>query len=91
MSTARLELKVVPRATRTEVVGWLGDRLKLRVAAVPEAGRANAAIISLLSRELGVPERRLRIVSGHGAQRKTNRGAEPPCKRHWNFLRRSLQ
>jgi uncharacterized protein (TIGR00251 family) len=71
MSTARLELKVVPRATRTEVVGWLGDRLKLRVAAVPEAGRANAAIISLLSRELGVPERRLRIVSGHGAQRKT--------------------
>jgi uncharacterized protein (TIGR00251 family) len=71
LSAARLELKVVPRAARSEIVGWLGNRLKLRVAAVPEAGRANAAITAFLASELGVPKSRLRIVSGRGAQHKT--------------------
>jgi uncharacterized protein YggU (UPF0235/DUF167 family) len=41
---ATLHIKVVPRAARDQIVGWLDGALKVRVAAAPEAGRANAAL-----------------------------------------------
>lgn len=37
----RLSLKLVPGSSRDEVVGWLGDSLKVKVKAPPEKGRAN--------------------------------------------------
>ena len=42
-----LEVKVVPGASRSEVTGWLGDSLKIRVAAPPERGKANAAVVRM--------------------------------------------
>jgi uncharacterized protein (TIGR00251 family) len=59
---------VVPGASRTAVAGVLGDRLKLRVASPPEAGKANAEVVALLERELGG---RAEIVAGHGSPQKT--------------------
>lgn len=61
---AKLKLKVVPGASRERIDGWLGDALKLRVRAAPEQGRANAAVEKLLAEALGLPARRVRIVSG---------------------------
>ena len=55
----RLELKVVPKASRDRVVGWLGDRLKVQVRAAPERGKANAAVEALLAEILGAGLRRL--------------------------------
>ena len=43
-----IRLKVVPRASRSEIVGVLGDRLKVRVASPPAEGQANAAVVKLL-------------------------------------------
>jgi uncharacterized protein (TIGR00251 family) len=63
-----LRLKVVPGASRTAVAGPLGDRLKLRVAAPPEAGKANAEVIALLERELGG---RAELIAGHTNALKT--------------------
>ncbi len=40
----RLSLKVVPGSSRDEIVGWLGDSLKVKVKAPPEKGRANEAV-----------------------------------------------
>jgi len=40
----RLNLKVVPGSSRDEIVGWLGDSLKLKVTAPPEEGRANEVV-----------------------------------------------
>lgn len=60
----RVLVKAVPGATRDEVVGPLGDRLKIRVAAPPEGGRANRAICRLLAASLGVPVRDVEIASG---------------------------
>lgn len=67
---ARLEVKVVPKASREGLVGWLGDALKVRVTAPPERGRANEAVRDVLAGALGVPPDRVRLVAGHAAARK---------------------
>lgn len=50
-----IECWVVPGASRTEVAGVHGDALKVRVAAPPEGGRANDAVVGLLSELCGWP------------------------------------
>ena len=66
-----LKLKVVPRASRNAIVGWIGDRLKVAVTAPPEKGRANDAVVKLLARELGVRQADLRITAGKTSAAKT--------------------
>lgn len=61
---ARLLVKAVPGAKRDEIVGMLGDRLKVRVAAAPEGGKANEAICILIAAALGVKARDVRVVGG---------------------------
>ncbi|MEZ5572152.1 MAG: DUF167 domain-containing protein [Halioglobus sp.] len=65
-----LKIKVVPGASRTEISGWLGDALKVRVSAAPEKGRANAAVEALVAQTLGLPSASARIISGKSAQHK---------------------
>ena len=64
-----LRLKVVPGARRSQIVGALGDRLKIRVAAAPEQGKANRAVVRLLSDWLGVNG--IEIVAGDSSPEKT--------------------
>jgi uncharacterized protein (TIGR00251 family) len=66
-------VKAVPGARRDGVAGVLGDRLKVRVSAPPEGGRANDAIRRLLAARLGVRVGRVEIVSGHAHPEKTLR------------------
>jgi uncharacterized protein (TIGR00251 family) len=61
---ALLNVKVVPGARRTEIVGRHGDGIKVRVAAPPEDGKANRALLDSLSEALGVKASTLRIVRG---------------------------
>jgi hypothetical protein len=62
-----LTVWVVPGARSTEVVGFYGGALRVRVAAPPERGRANKALIAHISEQLGV---RVRLMSGAGSRRK---------------------
>ncbi|REK20554.1 MAG: YggU family protein [Actinobacteria bacterium] len=62
-----LRIWVVTGASKDEIVGIHGDRVKVRVAAAAESGRANAAVCDLLSGVIGAP---VRIVSGHRSRRK---------------------
>jgi uncharacterized protein (TIGR00251 family) len=60
----RLTLRVSPGAGRSAVVGRHGDAWKLRVAAAPERGRANASVVALLATCLDVRRPDVRIVGG---------------------------
>ncbi len=60
----RLTIHVAPGARRHGVVGRQGDAWKVRVAAAPERGRANDAVIALLAGALGIPRRDVRVVAG---------------------------
>ena len=60
----RLTVRVVPRASRTEIVGAWEDGVKIRVAAPPVDGAANDELIRFLARRLGLPRAAIHIVSG---------------------------
>lgn len=66
----RITLQIVPRARTTELAGTYGEALRIRVAAPPADGAANAELVRFLAERLGVPRGRVRIVSGALARRK---------------------
>ena len=68
-----LSVKVVPGADRDEIVGPLGDRLKVRVSAPPEGGKANKAVCELIAAALGVKSRDVELVEGASNPRKVVR------------------
>jgi hypothetical protein len=62
---AALTLRVTPRARKTEFAGVLEDGiLRVRVAAPPVEGKANAELLSFLAKVLGVRKNRIDIVAG---------------------------
>jgi uncharacterized protein len=66
-----LRVKIIPRSATTEIAEELADgTLKIKIAAPPERGRANAALVALLSQRFKVPRSAITIVSGHSASRK---------------------
>ena len=66
----RLEIKAIPGASKTEFAGIKDGRLRIRLAAVAEDGKANAELISFLSKRIGCAKRDLRIISGERARVK---------------------
>jgi len=66
----RLEIKAIPGASKTELAGVKDGRLRVRLAAVAEDGKANAELISFLSKRIGCAKRDLRIVSGERSRVK---------------------
>jgi len=67
---ARIVVTVSPGASRSELVGRHGDGWRVRVAAAPERGRANEALLALLAEKLGLPRSRLAVVAGQTSRRK---------------------
>lgn len=68
-----LTVKAIPHAPRTEVVGWLGDTLKVKLHAPPVAGRANDELCAFLARELRLPRRAVTLVRGDTSRQKVLR------------------
>ena len=63
-------VRVVPRASKTTVVGEHEGALRVRVAAPPVEGAANDALIKFLAKEFGVHARDVEIRSGHASKTK---------------------
>jgi uncharacterized protein (TIGR00251 family) len=70
VESTRLRLRVVPGASKPGVVGRHGQAWKVRVAAAPERGAANDALVHLIAQTLGVPKGDVRLVSGHASRDK---------------------
>lgn len=68
-----VQVKAVPGASRDAIAGLLGDRLKVRVSAPPEGGKANGAICALMASALGVGVRSVEVVQGPSRAEKTVR------------------
>jgi len=66
-----IAIKVVPNASKDQVAGFLDDRLKIRVSAPPESGKANKAICTLLALVLDVPNKDVLVIAGHTNPMKT--------------------
>jgi uncharacterized protein (TIGR00251 family) len=70
VAATRLAVRVSPGAASAGIVGRHGEAWKLRVAAPPERGKANAAVVRLVAGVAGVSDRDVRVVSGHGTRDK---------------------
>lgn len=72
-SDCLIHLKVVPGSSRDALAGVLGDRLKVKVAAAPEGGKANKAVCALLAGVFGVKPRDVSVIAGATSPEKTVR------------------
>lgn len=66
-------VRLTPRASKNEIVGLSGDLLRVRVNAPPVEGKANQALLKLLSRVFDTPPSRFYIVHGESSREKTIR------------------
>jgi uncharacterized protein (TIGR00251 family) len=69
-ASCRLKVKAVPGASRSEIVGRLGEALKVRVTAAPEGGKANREVLGLVAERLGLPGSAVSLVSGAASPAK---------------------
>ena len=64
------DVRVVPRASKSEIVGEHDGALKVRIASPPTGGAANEELIKVLSKKFGVPKSAIQILSGQTSKMK---------------------
>lgn len=70
-----LAVRLTPKAAADRIDGWVSDdngdvRLKVGVTAVPENGKANAALIKFLAKKLKLPKSAVRLIGGDTSRQK---------------------
>jgi hypothetical protein len=73
VASCTLELKTIPNAPRDQIVGWLGEALKVKVHAPALEGRANDALLEFLADQFGLPRRAVTLVRGDKSRHKVVR------------------
>jgi uncharacterized protein (TIGR00251 family) len=71
VTTRTVDILVQPRASRAKLGPMHDGRLKVAVTAPPVDGEANAAVIELFAKQLGIARGRIAIVAGASSRRKT--------------------
>jgi uncharacterized protein (TIGR00251 family) len=66
-------VRVTPRAHKSEIVGVQGDALKVKLAAPPVEGAANAALCAFLADQLGVRRNAVTLMAGQTSRQKVVR------------------
>lgn len=66
-----LAVKLQPRASTNEIVGPLGEELRIKVTAPPVDAAANEALLRLLAEKLDCPRNRIELIRGHTSRHKT--------------------
>ena len=65
-----IKVRVQPKSSRNQVDGFQDGALRVRVTAAPTEGQANAAVIAILAKTLGVSKSRLEIIRGYNSRDK---------------------
>lgn len=65
-----IKVKVIPKASNNQILGWENGELKVRLAAVPEKGEANKELLRYLAEILGVSQSTLRLLRGEKSRHK---------------------
>ena len=65
-----LQVRVQPKASRSQVDGLEEGTLRLRVTAAPTDGQANTGVIALLAKTLGISKSKLQIIRGQRSRDK---------------------
>ena len=83
-----LKIQMVPGAAENQVMGPYGDRLKIRIAAIPEKGVANKALLDYLAHRLGLSKNQLLLKSGSRGRSKVVEivGLEPHIRERLQSL-----
>jgi uncharacterized protein (TIGR00251 family) len=68
-----LAIKAIPNAPRSQVAGWLGEAVKVKVHAPPVEGRANEVLCEFLADTLGLPRRAVTVLRGDTSRQKVVR------------------
>jgi uncharacterized protein (TIGR00251 family) len=76
---ALLTVHVQPGAKKTEIAGLYGDALKIRLAAPPVDGKANATLIAFVASRLGLPRSAVSLKSGQTSRHKVLDVLDPPA------------
>ena len=63
-------VRIVPRASRSEIAGEQSGALRVRIAAAPVEGAANQELIKLLAKSFKLPQKAVEIVSGAASKNK---------------------
>jgi uncharacterized protein len=66
-----LQVKITPNAHKNVIEGLVEGRLKIRIKAEPDKGKANAELIKFLSKALSIPKKNITISSGLSSRLKT--------------------
>ena len=68
-----LNVKAVPGASKSELAGIKDGKVKVRIAAPPEDGKANEELRSFLAKTLEIPKKDIVVISGEKSRTKTLR------------------
>ena len=68
-----IRVKVLPRSSRTELVGKTDGVYRIKLTAPPVDGKANKALVTFLAKKTGLPKGKIQIVSGEHSRSKTIR------------------
>jgi len=71
-----IDILVQPRASRAKIGPMHDGRIKIAVTAPPVDGEANAAVIELFAKQLGIPRGNVEVITGASSRRKTLRIAD---------------
>jgi uncharacterized protein (TIGR00251 family) len=66
-----LDIKAAPGASKSQIAGLSGDRLRIKIAAPPEDGKANAELRAFLAKTLDCPRKDIVLVAGEKSRLKT--------------------
>lgn len=86
---ATFKVRVVPRASRSEIVGEHDGALRIRIAAPPVDGAANEELIRTLADAFNVPRAKVEIVGGHSSKTKQVRVQSLRCDALARFVNRA--